>query len=416
MDKLILAPHYTGSLKYLEKLIPHLKRKYEILFVFLPKIRSQYLLEMVEYCQNKNYAYLKIEVKNCNSVIKHLAQKLEYKKNITNVLKRIKPQRIVVISDSDFWDAVLVEEANRLGIETLLLQWAIALPPAIKSAMDQELAEKSIVDNLDSKKKDNFLKSYLNSFTQQLLGLPRQHPRLFGSGEAKKIGVINNFTANFLTKLGINKEKIAVVGHIDFDHAKETFDSLRNNQEKREMVAAKLSINQTKKNIIIFASTPFYTKDMTIMEPADQVKYYEKIINSIRLVFSPAEADIHFKIHPAEDVKLYEPLARQGIKIYDKNTNNEELIFFADLYISHHSTTNFIAMIMKKPIIFLNLINLEFINYFTDVTGAKEFINSEKTFIEKLKKFKSENSLLDYNLNSVSTDGKNVERIVKWIN
>src|SRR3989339_2068734 len=61
LDKIIFLPHYIGSLKYFEKLAVFLKDKYEILFVFLPKVRPEFLKEMTLYCQKKQLKFQTIK-------------------------------------------------------------------------------------------------------------------------------------------------------------------------------------------------------------------------------------------------------------------------------------------------------------------------------------------------------------------
>ena len=54
--KLFFVPHYVGSLRYFEKLLPHLTGRYEVRFLLLFVHQVTYG-EMLAYCRQRDLAY-----------------------------------------------------------------------------------------------------------------------------------------------------------------------------------------------------------------------------------------------------------------------------------------------------------------------------------------------------------------------
>ena len=170
-------------------------------------------------------------------------------------------------------------------------------------------------------------------------------------------------------------------------------------------------------NIVIY-SFPRYIKELTILTPKQQVEHYYEIISIIREVFPQQEADILFKIHPVEpDINLYAPLKKLGVKLYGKDIVNEELIYFADLYIASCSSSNSIPIVMEKDAIFTNFTNIKSINALnlTKTLSVKKFISDQNEFKNLLIDFKNGKLTRQYTQDNVITDGKCIERIVRWI-
>lgn len=407
--KIILLPHYLGGLKYLEKLIPHISNKYDIIFLFLPKIKEKkekLTEEMKKYCQEKKYNFIELRKYNLNKNIKKIpfvypllsAQNL--KKQTKKILTDKNIKKIISTGDSNIYYFYLFNEANKKNIDTLLLQWALTYKaPKVR---EQKFSIKKIYYKL------------LGIIVKRSLGLNSKKIQVLGGGLTKKFGVMNRMSYSFFIEQGITKEKMEIVGSFDFYAAEKVQKDIKINYLKQKEIIKKYNLNKNKKNIIIF-TTPFNTKDLTFFSDQEQFEYYKKIVKKIREVFSAKKADILLKIHPAEKVKSYKPLEKYGVKIYDKNAKNEELIYFSDLYIAHHSTTNYIPIIMKKNAIFVNFANKDFINDTKKYFGIKKYISSYSEFKKLLNDFKNNNLTKQYKDNDSIITKDSLNKILSWI-
>ncbi len=398
-NKLLLTPHYIGSLKYFEKLIPYLKDKYEIAFLFTPKARQNLLPEMISYCQEKNYSYYLIEKYQANKLFKiipfyyPIRQTIDYKKQVGRLLTDKTIKKIISVFDTDFYSYHLLKTANKKEIETMVLQWSLTIPGKFKKRKPG-LGRKIYF-------------GLVNLILKPIIGtMPTGLGKLAG-GSSQKFGVINQKAWQMFKELGIPKKKMAIVGYLDFALAQQSFD--------KQALAQKHQVNLDKKNIVIF-STPFNTKDIVLFSDSQQLDYFKKIILGIRQVFSPAEANILLKIHPAENIELYQPLKKLGVKLFGKQTNNFELTALSDLYLCHHSTTNFIPMAMNKQAIFLNLIQSPYIERTKAYNGIKKFISSQDEFKNLLADFKNNSLPLQYSPDPSIITPDSLQKILAWIN
>ena len=242
-------------------------------------------------------------------------------------------------------------------------------------------------------------------------GLDR--PRFIGVGSSKKFGVINQDAFLIMKKLGIKEAKMSIVGYLDFALAEKAAEQFSESQAKQNL-ALKYNLNLNKKNIIIYSSS-FNAKDAKLFSNEEQIAYYKEIIKTIREVFSEQEANILFKIHPSESIDFYKSLEQYGVKIYGKEVKNEELILLSDLYIAHYSTTNFTAMILQKPAIFLNLLKAEAVEITRELFGIKEYVKEKEKFKQLLSDFKNNRLQAQYELSDNIYTANSLEKILNWI-
>lgn len=416
-EKLLLASAtYPGNFGYYEKLIPFLN-KYEVFFLFTPKAKEHFLPEMIQHCQKKGYPYFLLPKYSLNNKILRkiplfypIAEAYDFRKRVKGLLKDRTITRIISIFDMDLYDGCLFKEANKLGIKTMLLQWALSSPiirprHQIKPKMSVRVIYSYFV------RAHQFLARLLLRY---VLGFEFKPRKVNGSGNSQKFGVINQQAYNLYKKWGVKPEKMSIIGYLDFDLAQKTKEEFDNNPAIREKTAQKYNIDLSKQNIAIF-STPFDRRDIKILSQQEQLAYFGKIIKTIREVFSPDEADILFKIHPGEDFAFYQPLRQCGVKLYDKYTVNRELIYFADLYITHHSTTSFIPIRMHKEAIFVNFCQLAWIESAKKYLGVKKFISDPAEFKKMLIDFKNHCLEKQYIHQPEIFTENSIEKMVNWI-
>jgi hypothetical protein len=404
-NKIFFLPHYIGSLKYFARLGDYLKDKYEIGFLFSPKVRREFLKEMTDYCQKNNLPFVSATGQNYKwrliPFYNFIRSLTGYKNKINDFLKDRSIKKIIAFNDNELYSNYLFDRAKSLGIETMVLQWAVTY-------------EKSAKDRKDKKKSLNPL-VLLRFLIRKFLKVNYRNLEILAGGNAQKIGVINQMAANLLQRAGVPAAKISVVGYLDFDLADLTKKKYDTDPAAKIRLAQKYGLDLTKKNIIIY-STPFNTKDFKFISDQQQLDYYQKIITILQKHLQSSEYQILLKLHPAENAALYRPLLDLGVKIFKEDVVNEELIYLSDLYIAHHSTTNFIPIIMNKEAIFINFLNLEKINSTTGYFGVKKYITSTEEFTTLVNQFKEGRLAKQYRLNPEIITPDSIKKILAWIN
>ena len=408
---LLFIPHYIGSLKYFEKLIPYLEHKYDVGFLFLPKVKKIYLPEMINYCLKNNYKYYLIERYSPNKfltkipIYRTLAMLFCYKKQVKELLKDSRIKKFISSLDTNFYFHYLFDEANKVGIDTMVLQWAITT--------------KFVIDKHIKQNNPSLRQKLTGILLKYITGLNPKKENFIGNGNSKKFGVINKQAYDLFKNAGVNEKKLSIVNYLDFYFARKTYRELDSDPQKKEKLMQRYNINPEKKNIIIY-STPFNTKDYArntefALSDNAQLAYYQDLIRMIRNDFNTDEADILFKIHPAEDINLYKPLEQQNVKLYGKDTVNEEIITVADLYIAHHSTTNFIPILTGKDAIFINFIGDKSIDFLKKHFGIKKFVSDKKEFQKLIADFKNNRLEKQYELTEEIYVPDSLNKIINWI-
>lgn len=419
-NKILLVPHYTASFRYLEKLIPYLQTKYEIFFLFTPKVKEKFLQEMEIICKQKGYGYFVIArpklpraVKKIPLLYQPLLLSLYYRWKIQKLLKKNIFQKIIANNDTNFFNNYLFQKANQMGAQTMVLQWSI-----FGRQRKEEAYQKSWDPKITGpwwKKIGKLIKRKMVNSLMERGNISQRGRRNLGAGQAQKIGVFNQKTFAILKKAGIKEEKMAIVGSMDFVQAEKIQEELFKDSLLREKTAQKYGLDLAKKNIIIFSS-PFNTKDICLLSDQEQLTYFQKIAHCVREVFNPKGADILLKIHPAENLTTYQSLKALGVKLFDKFANNEELIALSSLYIATCTTTNYIAIAMNKEAIFINLLELERIECVKPSFGIKKFVHNEEELKKLLRDFKNNCLERQYEIPPEDIYTKNsLQKIINWI-
>src|SRR3989344_6531926 len=98
-----------------------------------------------------------------------------------------------------------------------------------------------------------------------------------------------------------------------------------------------------------------------------------------------------------------------------KQTNNNELIFFADLYIADSTFTNFIPIAMGKEAIFVNFFNLPSVESAKGCFGIKKFIEAWDEFEKLLELFRDGNLPRQYEFDEKILINNSLRKILDWI-
>ncbi|TSC67865.1 MAG: hypothetical protein CEO19_12 [Parcubacteria group bacterium Gr01-1014_73] len=412
---LFLVPHYMGSFKYFEKLLPFITERYEVKFLIIFGRKSYG--KMLEHARANRQQFYAIEPPPPVSWLKFIPFYItirnyrHYATSIKKLLEKTRPAKIIATNDQGFYMGCLMEQANRRGIDTMVLQWALTYPgqrilPKKKMALWRKILYR-LGKPIYVKIRNLLLKVVLGQKENWSKGM-------IGGGRAKRFGVINEQAREFFIKNGIPKEKMAVVGYLDFYLSEQMKNRLANNKIERQRLAEKHHVDLSKRNII-FYSTPFNRKDIQILTNEEQYRLTESVIKIIREVCPPEEFDILFKLHPSEDISQYQKLNHYGIKFMGPIADNNELVGLSELYLAGVSTTNFIPLAMNKDAIFLNLGNLPQIESAKPFFGIKKFITDQKKFRELLSEFKDGNLEKQYGSVEKIITADSLAKIISWI-
>src|SRR3989344_4413615 len=358
---LLLVPHYMGSLLYFEKLLLGLSEKYEV--VFFP------------------------------------------------LFEKLAVEKIISVNDNSIYVRWLITEGNKRGIDTMVLQWALFYE-------GQRLRPPRLVKNwrrIFYKFGKPVYLFFRKIFRGLILGFDFEGGKfVIGAGPSKRMGVINSAAKDCFVQAGVPEKKISIVGHPDFYLAEEVMKNLGSSSLEKITVADKYGIDLSKKNVV-FYSSPMYVKDITVLTPAEQLDYTKRLFTIIRKYLTEKNYDLILKIHPLEKADLYRPVEELGVKIMKKQTNNNELIFFADLYIADSTFTNFIPIAMGKEAIFVNFFNLPSVESAKGCFGIKKFIEAWDEFEKLLELFRDGNLPRQYEFDAKILINNSLRKILDWI-
>lgn len=174
----------------------------------------------------------------------------------------------------------------------------------------------------------------------------------FAPFEGECFAAWGEFTKEMLIKNHVDPSRIVVVGGIPFDR------TVKLTGDKQEL-SLKLGIDPTKK-WIVFATQP--------NGPGNRPSMNE-IIQSIMKVTENAKrysnVELVFQVHPHQDVSIIEKIVSvvpNNNAVVLRYRDTEELLAASDGLITFFSTTAIDAVILKKPLMLINL------------TDTKEFL------------------------------------------
>lgn len=412
-DIIVISPHYINSLKYFDKLYDCLISENIEIIYFFPNNK-----EMEKYCKenHRNYEIIGFEYFTKFLLAFEPYFRFKLKKELEGFFKRVKPKLIILYNDVNVFNNIIVRVAHRFKRTVLILQWAVTAPEELyfmnrKRKLLNSLGEKSRFQ-LAIKDVNGKLSRMITFPISHLLGVYQNHKQSFGQGDSDFIGVINKFTKDLLIRQGVNKNKIKVVGSLHYD------DALNVRNKSLNEIKRKYDVEKSKV-LIVFFSQPFYVKDITILSLGEQLSYTEDLIKNIDNFYKDINIDykLIIKLHPAENLKDYKNLLKyKNIKL-NIDADNYELIHISNLCISQHSTVLQLALILKKPVISLNILGFQGIKIGSNIIGIKNCITSWKEFVQTLNILEDNNysSLNNVEYDRVISDGACYSRIVNLI-
>ncbi|MBI4118610.1 MAG: hypothetical protein HY455_03690 [Parcubacteria group bacterium] len=408
-EKILFIPPYIAPLKYFERFIPHLSGSYTIGFLFIGRDSAR-RKEMISYAEHKNHAFHILEEGLPDPRKKHipfvtpLRERYVHAHACREFLKRVKPQKIIAHKSGYAFDTIY-KEANKLGIETIVLQWS---------------SDASFVERFPAPKR---ILKRLYFFTVQmvsgLLDLFHKEPRYgFTPGVPKKIIVFTKAKADLYLHRGYAPDTIHVVGSPDFQLIRELKQKIDSDPIFKKRLLEKYGLKENKKKIVVilyrFYLSPPKEYKMTVEE---HVEHYYYLFKTIRDVFPENTADIVLRMHPTENSmeEIYKPYEALGVQLsFGEEARTDELICLSDIYVGEPSTSvNNMVLASGIPAIFVNLSEFSALDKTGEHFNIDRIIKTESALKEALMNFKR-GEMQKYYDNS-HLDVSSVDKIVKLI-
>src|SRR3989344_247988 len=352
-SKVYFVPSYIGSLKYLLRVATPLQNRYDIGFLIIHP-NSNLREQMITFCKEKGLTFSvitdELEVSQQVTVPFYVPLRKRYvhSKRCREFLQAERPLKIVVTKTKYPHDTI-VKEANRLGVETTLLQWSYynrRYTPAYISVHQEGLFSTS--------SRDLAYQIILKAITF-FLDIPFKEARYAHTyGNPRKVGVFDETEAKYRAKF-FDPSIIRVIGAVDFQIVHELKEKIDSDVFFRKELLKKYNLSPEKQKIVVVLSRYYLgKKDGHGLEGEEHIIFHYDVFKTIRSVFAPNEAELIFKLHPAEE-NVYESYKELGVNIYDDEANIDELLCLSDLYIADPATNvNYMALASNISAIFMN--------------------------------------------------------------
>ncbi|NOY35809.1 MAG: hypothetical protein GXP44_02730 [bacterium] len=412
--KIYFIVKYIAALKYYEKILPHLRNKYEVGFLLLAD------RGMIGYCEEKSLKFHTLFLRDTANktsklrvpFVSHIRDQNQFLKECDKFLASQKPAKLVSVLRINFPVQAIFAKANALGIETIALQWALQFPKSKnKPKADREWHWLEVAGGACRKIYYFILAPILNFLYSLSSGLPCDT----AAHNAKKIGVMSEAAKNAFIEAGYGpEEKFAVVGNAEFQNMHELARKVNSDPSFKDCLLGKYNLQPGKLNILVISTFFYLGKTVKFTDRRGQIKYFRNIFELIRRIFPKGEADILFKLHPKEENIYRDSYEDLGVKIFTKEAMTDELISLSGLYIAHPGTSaNFMLLASGKPAIFINFTPLDFLNEGARYYNIKNIAAEPDEFLRSLKKFRDKKLELQYENKDIELDS--INKIVAFL-
>ncbi|HEY4524281.1 MAG TPA: hypothetical protein VJL36_00765 [Candidatus Paceibacterota bacterium] len=380
--KLFLVPAYIGPLKYYAKLIPWLSPNYEVEFLIV-RSPNQRRWQMENYLRDNGYSYHIIDqgLKPARGIylplITPVLKRLSHLRACRRFLEIHRPAKLVLTKNLPPY-RVILKEANRQGVDTIILQWAYG---GNKVVSRLNFASPSWWRKLYYRLMDDLY--WLIDFF--VGGLAYAH----SPGVVNRLGLMDEAAIEiFRDDCGISPERMIKVGMADRQFAYELKRRITRDAAFRKELERKYDLGK-KGKIITVLVWGLHKRKRWNFSLEEHLDYFRMILESIRKFFPPVTAEIVFKLHPGDDATLYFPFKDAAVKVFGDEAETEELIGLADLCISDPWTAaNTLVMAVGGPAFFVNFSRLTAINAGKELYRLHELIISRRGFEDSLRQFK----------------------------
>jgi len=315
------------------------------------------------------------------------------------IIKKEKPDVVVTTTMHRFEAAALIA-ANELGIPSLRIEDLLGninrpFPDKIQVRTiteKKELIEKGISPD------KIILKSKIDD--KEILEVANEVYNTYCNLQPSRFAVLCDYTKKNIEKRGLNSNSIVVTGQPAFDKLLD-FKNIDRNE-----IYKSLNLNVDKLIVSLMSQSSIECRESVLRALVIAMKKH----NDKQLVI---------KLHPNEDGKIQELiLGDMGYKAsLVKDIPAPSIIEISDLVVTVSSTTGLEAVVMDKPLIYINLTKEpDFIPYGEMGIGLGVYEeNKVSDTITKIFKDEETKSMLKVSRREFKTDGKAASRVAKLI-
>lgn len=335
VNKALFIVSSKAQIEMFKPIVDHLN-DYKIKFI---NTEIFFILKEIELLLNKyNFDYENIDNWNMKSVDK--------------ILRSENPDIIVSGNDQHLMDILFIKAANNMEIPSLTVQDGILItnrcinqPISIKLRQIIAMPFRVLKNILNI----NYPLQYKISYLLFDLRYKKDYSFIYGHGESTKIALFGENIKNTLISEGVSSEKLEVTGSSKFDDLIQFKDPSR-----RENIKKKFGIHSEKKIVLVltqwFVEAGMWTTEQRRIFICEIVKACSNLEN-VQLIL---------KIHPHYEKKSeYNKILKNSLNsvLICKSEPVHEIISIADVVISVKSTTALEAMVLRKPVLIINLYN-----------------------------------------------------------
>lgn len=313
MPKILFVPLNTNHVGIFQNVVRSLRCEYEVLCHDRISEGRQYHTEGTLIHAGMPFRHFpeKVERVISDNFFVKLGDFFKIKRAITRVLQEIRPFLIIFAIDNDPIAQIMIQQAKKSGIKTLLIQEALIRPD------EYVVRSKRLVD---------YFYGFLNR-----IGVFLRYSQ-YGSSNCDKILVSGMRARDILVKRGVPENTIEVIGMPKYDRFIREADSYRQNDNSRiYLFAASTTVVKDEKNVRFLRS---------LIEAARKLGIY--IIIKLHPRSSEQPLDI-YRIINSEDPSIFEI-----IKVGDDTL---ELLQRAYALITISSTVVLDALLLDKECI-----------------------------------------------------------------
>lgn len=279
-------------------------------------------------------------------------------------LERERPSAVVVIQDTLLLERFLVRRANRLGIPTLVVQWAFNYTQAMYDRLRgiQQGRPDTVLSSAPIRRRLAPLTGAAYRGLLRALGLSFRHANSYGGGEARLFAVWGEAFKEQYTAQGVRDKRIVVTGHPTHDAAYARAASIDDHERARIRARYRLPPDGP---LVLYATQPVLWR--RVIGPAE----LEANVRAIAASVAAVGTQLVLKLHPRERPEDY---AFSGgldppVAVLTR-AEIPDLVAACDVFVSSSSSTVLLAMMLDRPIVTVNFNQVPHFDYFEPLGGA----------------------------------------------
>lgn len=414
--KLFFVPIGISGISYYERLIPYLDGMYDVGFLLIGYDNAP-LRQMIEYCRQKNYTFYTIDFgqKSGKGIripfVSPIRKMLAHKDACRKFLKTMRPVKIVFNKTTKPY-GTMAHEANRLGVETIILQCALMafrpqnistrrMSPSVFISRTYYRAIQFLYDGI----------GFLNGATYPASNGRAVTPR--------KLGAIDGVTLDdIMHEFNPAPKEVRVVGTIEMQEVHDMRKRAFSDALFKEGIQKKYSINPQKITVLVLGfrlTRAIHIDGKRSLTEEEHIAHFKNIFVDIQNIFRE-KANIIFKMHPGDgNADMYESYKSLRVALHGDDVKTDELISVSDLcIIDPWTAANYLVLASGIPTICADFAPVQGRIAPKENFRIKKIIDTRKEFVRMLQDFRD--GALEEQYDRRGIDAQSIEKIIRLIN